>query len=235
MQVLEARSREKNVPMMRVLENDPRLPSIAPQLEPAVQRKNASLAVAVCESFIQKQSKSNNLTLSEQTIHVGIRQWSWPGRFQILSDNQRTWYLDAAHNTMSIELAVQWYAKSLLERTSNVTKILVFSHINELRHAEELLETLAHGLEDAGMAMDHVIFTTYNADTADEPSKGTTAFHEIWKRHHANCKIWDHGTIKGAIFRARELSPRHNEHVLITGSQHLVGPALSILQSDLNP
>lgn len=230
-QVLQQRANEKGV-CLAVIDEDPRLPTGALQLKPAVQRKNASLAIAACEAWL-KQKAGAPSHLSQDDIKAGIGDWSWPGRFQTIADGTRIWFLDAAHNDVSVKLAAQWYAESSAELSTSAVKILVFTHINELRDAEALLHTLATALKDAGIWIDHVIFTTYHASRAGaEKAEATVpaSFHSVWKGVFPQSQAHDRVVIDAALESVRGLVPENEAHILITGSQHLVGPALQVLE-----
>lgn len=232
-QVMEKRAAEKGT-LLCMVDEDARLPPATLQLKPAVQRKNASLAMAACEAWL-RQKASPSASLTSDDITSGITRWSWPGRFQTIYDDtaRTTWFLDAAHNDMSVQLAAQWFGESSTEFSPSATRILIFTHINELRDAEVLLRTLATELRDAGVVIDDVIFTTYHSTEA-AARKGEASvppsFHSAWQSVFPESQVHDKLSIEEALKRARTVAPDGKEaHVLITGSQHLIGPALQIL------
>lgn len=234
--VLEKRAAARGETVTFVAE-DNRLPPDAVQLQVNVQRKNASLGAAAAQAFITATAPEGNKELTTADVHAGVKQWSWPGRFQVIPDSSNTWYLDAAHNDISVGLAAQWYATATANSQSDGSlpvKILIFSHINELRDTAALLENLALALktEDAGIR--HVIFSTYD-ETSDKratnPGKSPELFHRTWKAVQPATQVWDEPTIQGAIDLAKRLGEeKGGMQTLITGSQHLVGPSLRILQ-----
>lgn len=71
------------------------------------QRENFALAAQITHKFLQAEGHA----LSEQDIIAGIDNYNWPGRFNIVSRENCTWYLDGAHNETSVELAAQWYER----------------------------------------------------------------------------------------------------------------------------
>ncbi|KAK5130372.1 hypothetical protein LTR08_002164 [Meristemomyces frigidus] len=230
--VLQARAGIKGEEVGFVGE-DARLPVKAVQLKPSVQRKNASLAAAAAQAFLFSTAPAGSNWLTDKDIENGVEQWQWPGRFQVIPDGSRTWFLDAAHNDMSVGIAAQWFAESLQDTKGGIVRVLIFSHINELRDTASLLECLAKALLECNADVKHVIFSTYDESTerkATREPKSPALFHETWKRVQPDTQIWDEPTIQGAIERARGIGTA-GAHVLITGSQHLVGPALRILQS----
>ncbi|KAK4545541.1 hypothetical protein LTR36_002891 [Oleoguttula mirabilis] len=222
---------------VKFIGEDERLPNDTLQLKPGVQRRNASLAAAAAQAFLSRTAPSEARELTIEDLEVGVKQWSWPGRFQVIPDGKRMWFLDAAHNNMSVGLAAQWFAETgrvLRGDDGGVVKVLIFSHINELRDTAGLLETLARALLDCEADVKHVIFSTYDESTEKKATRkpnGPELFRETWQKVQPDTQIWDEPTIQGAIERAKQLGGENGEvQTLITGSQHLVGPALRILK-----
>jgi folylpolyglutamate synthase len=64
------------------------------------------------------------------------------------------------------------------------------------------------------------------------PSQDQQMYAEIWKRAQPGTSILFEPTIPGALEIARKIGKDHGSmQTLITGSQHLVGGALSLLQA----
>ncbi|GAB1735964.1 hypothetical protein NU219Hw_g6022t1 [Hortaea werneckii] len=239
-EVLQKRSAEHDQ-VVRFVDEDERLPKVALKLEPKVQRKNASLALAAADAFLHKTAPQDCGNLSTGDIEIGVAQWTWPGRFQVVTQGRSTWFLDAAHNNMSIALAAEWFAeagKKIDYGGAEPLRILIFAHINELRDAEQLLENLAHALFEHEVSIDHVIFTTYEEREEGDDHAGNSssanlaAFSKVWKNSKAGGQVTEAVNIPKALNHARVLAANEPAaQVLITGSQHLVGPSLRILQS----
>ncbi|KAK1815003.1 hypothetical protein LTR12_010616 [Friedmanniomyces endolithicus] len=248
--VLRERARAK-CEVVRFVAEDERLPAGARQLEPRVQRRNASLALAATEAWLEARGKDK--AISADDIHAGVEQWSWPGRFQVVCDpdiRDCTWYLDAAHNDMSVAIAAQWFAAEtaagtemptpLLKSDEEGVRILIFSHINELRDSVALLGSLATALRDCKAEITHVIFTKYaTVYTGGEMADGRSSpeaemLHAAWRKSQPGSQIWDEASIGAAVARARDIvkcSTSRTGQILVTGSQHLVSPVLEILQA----
>ncbi len=105
MEVLRKRGSDKGISLQFV---DPSLPEDI-QLRPDVQRVNCSLALACVRSFLA-QKTTESLTTSD--ILQGISQFSWPGRFQLVIEDRFQWFLDGAHNKMSIGIAAEWFLEN---------------------------------------------------------------------------------------------------------------------------
>jgi folylpolyglutamate synthase len=223
---------------VRFVDLDSRLPANAVQLQPSVQKKNSSLAIAIAEAFLLKTStpgSSSDLTAGD--IAQGISQFSWPGRFHIVPGGSHTWFLDAAHNEMSVAIAADWFVEigsKMSANSGDVSRTLIFSHINETRDAVGLLRSLAQSLRDSGVQVDDVIFSTYDETETVEPKslpKNPESFYRVWEEFFPQSSMRNEPTILGAMTVAAELGKqRKTQHTLITGSQHLVGPALQVLK-----
>jgi folylpolyglutamate synthase len=111
MEVLQKRASEKGV-SLRFIDEDPSLTAYMAQLEPDVQRLNCSVALACANSFLSQKANENCSGLSSSDVIQGITQFSWPGRFQIVIENQFQWFLDSAHNEISVVIAAEWFLKS---------------------------------------------------------------------------------------------------------------------------
>nr|POE86902.1 folylpolyglutamate synthase [Quercus suber] len=232
---------------VRFIGVDPRLPANDKKLQPSVQLRNASLAVSVAEGFLEKSAAPGTRTpeLSPEDLGSGIAQFSWPGRFQIIPyGDHTTWFLDSAHNEMSVEIAMEWFAKAgaaLLQQrqeTEKPIRTLIFAHVNALRDSVVLLEALVRALSTADVEVHHVILSTYSETEQQQEGQSPSDFEKLrqsLQKFLPDARVWDEPTIPGAMDRARSLGgeqqqQQHQQHTLITGSQHLVGPALQILQ-----
>ncbi|WPH02120.1 Hypothetical protein R9X50_00497500 [Acrodontium crateriforme] len=236
-EILKQRAEAKGE-KVRFVTLDARIPPNSPQVHMAVQRENASLAIAAAEAFLKQTAQtSTHRELSTQAIQAGIHHLAWPGRFQTVVEEKCTWFLDAAHNEMSISIAAQWFAESSRAAHDRMkalpVRVLIFSHIHESRDVHSLLETLAIALKAHDAGLDHVVFTTYDESRDRKSLKRPAAesrFGPIWRNVYPNGIVRDEDTIQGAMEYAKSLGAHSEAHVLITGSQYLIGPALRVLQ-----
>lgn len=236
-EVLVGRSKAQGE-LVRFIDLDPRLPKDAVQLQPSVQKKNSSLAIAIAEAFLAKTATPGAPSaLTREDIKQGVSRFSWPGRFHIVSGGAHTWFLDAAHNEMSVAIAADWFTEvgsEMAEQPEYVSRTLIFSHINETRDAVGLLRSLAKSLKESGVRIDDVIFSTYDETDsvqAKNPPKSPDSFYRVWDQFFPDSSMRNEPTILGALTVAAKLGgERKTQHTLITGSQHLVGPALQVLK-----
>eukprot|EP01060_Flectonema_neradi_P030807 TRINITY_DN4544_c0_g3_i2.p1 TRINITY_DN4544_c0_g3~~TRINITY_DN4544_c0_g3_i2.p1 ORF type:complete len:485 (+),score=73.80 TRINITY_DN4544_c0_g3_i2:60-1457(+) len=118
------------------------------------QRINASLALALCDTWLKKMhnksvyiSEGGSLSPTTASALANVR---WPGRCQILkiSENVRI-LIDGGHTDKSIEAAFKWYTTA---RDTNTQRYLLF-FCHEGREPKSLLAPLS------GFEWERVIFT----------------------------------------------------------------------------
>ena len=142
----------------------PDLPAV-PKLEAATQRMNLSLAVALAEAYIK--SRRSESSLSTQDIEKAVELFDWPGRFQRLDRGSHSWFLDSAHNAISLPVALKWYAREV--RTSTCKNVLLFGH-QAKRDAGDLLRVVRKSCDEYGCVLDAVVLTTYEHEgTSSSP------------------------------------------------------------------
>lgn len=103
--VLRARATEREVHLE--FANVARYTKAVAGLPAEVLRVNCSVAIAAAKAFLCKTS--SDARLSEEDIDRGIQGFSWPGRFQIIHADGVAWFLDSAHNIMSVTKAAKWF------------------------------------------------------------------------------------------------------------------------------
>jgi folylpolyglutamate synthase len=110
-EVLQKRASDKGA-SLQFVDVDPSLPAHIVQLEPDVQRMNCSVALACVQSFLDQKTNEKFSRLSSSDVLQGISQFSWPGQFQLVIENQFQWFLDGAHNEMSVVIAAEWFLRA---------------------------------------------------------------------------------------------------------------------------
>ena len=107
-EVLRSRATEKNV-SLEFVDGETLNNSDVLVLKPAVQRQNASLALKLANTFLlQKDPNRTKITPGE--IMEGVEGFTWIGRFQQIIHGKYAWFLDGAHNEMSVPYTAQWFA-----------------------------------------------------------------------------------------------------------------------------
>lgn len=103
-----AAEKETNLTFVSI---DKSLPVNARALSVPVQRLNCSLALALARTFLQLKGPGH--TMDSVDISSGVENFSWIGRFEIIEDGTSQWFLDGAHNTLSLKQAAEWFAKNV--------------------------------------------------------------------------------------------------------------------------
>ncbi len=171
------------------------------------QLRNLALAITAAEELNQC-----GFRIAPQNVEEGIRDTSWPARFQVLASNDDfpEAVLDVAHNP-----AGAWALRSALSTYyADRPLIFVFGAMRDKAIAEiaGILFPLA----------DHVIATHADNPRAATPQDIATA------AEHAQISVTQENTIRAALERARRLAGNKGV-VVITGSIYIVGEALGIL------
>ncbi|KAL8838295.1 MAG: hypothetical protein Q9170_002192 [Blastenia crenularia] len=81
----------------------------------SIQRKNVALAVALANSFLNRDAGTRSTDyskISEETL-CGLKSASLPGRCQMLREGSCEWYVDGAHTEDSLIVAGRWYAETI--------------------------------------------------------------------------------------------------------------------------
>ncbi|KAI1202731.1 tetrahydrofolylpolyglutamate synthase [Nemania serpens] len=251
-QVLQERANDKGV-LLEVLDVDPRLEGVHIRPDALFQKKNASLGIALAEAVLRKLDpdfKPDASTLPKVFVD-GLEQVVWRGRCEVKQEGSVLWHIDGAHTVDSLKTATKWFAGECGTKTG--PKALVFNQQGR-EEAVQFLEGMFTALKTHGQAannaFDHVIFCTnvthaetgYNRDLVNyqydpDAIKALTAqygFAKKWAALDPKATITVAPTIADAINHVRGLGASVNEgqtvQALITGSLHLVGGALAILE-----
>ncbi|OCL15064.1 FolC bifunctional protein [Glonium stellatum] len=190
----------------------------------------------------------------------GLERVQWPGRCEVRRDTQSniTWHIDGGHTLDSIEVAGRWFAEQISTSSTNNSnqaqrpRILIFNQqtrdANALARA--LYTTLQSGLSTSTSPFSHVFFTTnqtfskgykpdlisLNTNKSDVDALSVQrALASTWEEIDHSASVSVVRTIEEAITKAREIaavwSGGSDVIVLITGSLHLVGGAIEVLES----
>lgn len=238
--VLKDRAQERHT-SLEVVDVYPEVQQTKLGLPAKFQETNASLAVRLCIEHLKKLGVDIDLTngLPKEFI-AGLEQASWPGRCQTIDNGAVTWHLDGAHTNESLDEAAKWF-KTVFNKDK--TTVLLFNQ--QKRDANALVGTLYESLADSGIKFDHVIFSNnvtwkqgYNAELASMATSKEEvdnlvvqkALSEAWHDLDPNSQRHVYGSIQEAQ-QFIESIPGPVQ-VLVTGSLHLVGGLLAVMDGD---
>ncbi|KMU78014.1 bifunctional protein folC [Coccidioides immitis RMSCC 3703] len=241
-EVMIKRATERNT-TVKFVSADDCLPTDGRVLSVPVQRLNCSLALELARTFLQ--CKASGHMINADDVSNGVANFSWAGRFEVINHGESQWFVDGAHNTLSLQHAAEWFAKNTSASSVHKHYILIFSHFSEDRDGIELVECLAHALFKTNVKPDYVIFSTYQ-----EKEDGSTridsilkvpeapfpepcaTYSSLWKVLDPQAIVTSVPTIEGAIKLAKKIGAQGGGmQTLVTGSLYLVGGALNVLQS----
>lgn len=75
------------------------------------QRMNCSLGLDLAKTFLQLKAPGH--TICPDDVIDGIKNFSWIGRFEVINDGASQWFVDGAHNSLSLEQTAAWYATNV--------------------------------------------------------------------------------------------------------------------------
>ncbi|KAM7198246.1 Mur ligase [Naviculisporaceae sp. PSN 640] len=253
-QVLKDRAVEKNVDL-KVLKIDPRLKGVNIRPDANFQKKNASLAIALAETALEEVDPSfkpdRDAALPREFVE-GLEQVVWRGRCEVKEEGKILWHVDGAHTVDSLKMAARWFVGELKRPGP---RVLIFNQQGR-SEAIDFLDGLCNTVKNAdpnGVGFQHVIFCTnvtyavtgYKRDFVNhqhdpkeiENLTMQRAFAEKWSALDPTAEVSVVPSIEEAINAARGLAETELKgddekvHALITGSLHLVGGALQILEN----
>lgn len=187
----------------------------------------------------------------------GLEQVQWAGRCDVRREKNIVWHIDGGHTLESIELVGRWFAEQLSPNASSSERahkrILIFNQ--QTRDANALARALYKTLQTSlatttnfKSPFTHAIFTSnvtfasgykpdlmsVNTNSADVDSLSVQhALANTWSEIDPSTKVEVVRTIEEAIGIARRIAAEEKEEVmtLVTGSLHLVGGAIEVLET----
>ncbi|KAJ6779649.1 hypothetical protein PWT90_05770 [Aphanocladium album] len=255
-EVLRRRSVEKKVQLTE-LPLDPRLEGVRIKPMATFQKRNASLAVALAETALErlgvKTEQTNGKKLPEEFVN-GLEKTSFRGRCEVKAEDNIIWHVDGAHTADSLKVSAKWFASETENNTG--PRVLIFNQQGRTE-AVDFLESVflankkASASASDAQSFDHVVFCTnvtyaktgykrdfVNKQVDPKEIEGMTAqrrFADKWAQLDPNADVHVITTIQEALDYARGLAANGLPEgaavqAYVTGSLHLVGGALGILE-----
>ncbi|KAK4507347.1 hypothetical protein PRZ48_001082 [Zasmidium cellare] len=258
MRVLHERAKERDTELYEVPVHKS-IGSIELGLQGHFQRLNASLAISMSAHHLSRLGYSGlpdpydpASSLPPEFIR-GLKETHLGGRCDMRKDPidpSLTWYIDGGHTLESIEVAARWFAdRTAKSESEGATRILIFNQ--QTRDASSLAkrlhDVLAAALNDSH-PFKHAIFcpnTTYrdagykadlvsiNTNKDDVTSlRVQQELAKTWDGIHSQAQVHVVSTIEDAVAKARDASNGDKVEVLATGSLHLVGGLIEVLENE---
>lgn len=261
--VLHRRSEEISCPLS-VVDRHSGLSDIKLGLAADFQQTNASLAVAIAWKHLFLSTYNPAHPLPAPFIQ-GLENVRWPGRCEIRREDQIAWHIDGGHTLESIEVAGTWFAAQITPSDTSdsnttpaaagtTTRILLFNQ--QTRDANALAKALHATLSNAlhsSQPFTHAVFCTnttfrdagYRPDLVSmntskeavdalEVQRGLA---ETWTGIDAEAVVVVRRSIEEAVKWCRGVASEADGEVkvLVTGSVHLVGGFLEVLETGTKP
>ncbi|KAF1934285.1 FolC bifunctional protein [Didymella exigua CBS 183.55] len=215
---------------------------------------------ALGHTSIPDPTKTTHIELPPQFIR-GLEQVRWSGRCETRREKNVAWHIDGAHTLESIEATGRWFTKQIAAaltatpQQSKVPRVLIFNQ--QTRDAGALARALYAALQNSITSgstspFTNVIFTTnqtFNEGYRPDLVSINTDKHEVdvlavqralantWAEIDSTAEVRVLRTIEEAVSAARAVAREWANGtdaevmVLVTGSLHLVGGALEVLES----
>ena len=241
-----------------VVERDAALEHVKLGLAADFQQTNASLAIAIANYHLSALGHGSPRHGQEPPPEFvrGLEEVRWPGRCDKRHENNIAWHIDGAHTLESIEAAASWFASQITPTNSSAKRKRILLFNQQTRDANALAKalhaTLVAGLKDEE-PFTHAVFCTnitskvagYKPDlvsmnvsaAATDALQVQRALAETWKGIDNRTNVEVKGSIEEAVDWCRSVA-RHEDGevmVLVTGSTHLVGGFLEVLETGAKP
>jgi folylpolyglutamate synthase len=244
MQELEERAKEKRADLTVVERmEDIESGDVKIGLEGDFQKDNASLAVAVAGAHLDIMGFGDVLHGKKlpDEFEKGLEQVRWEGRCEVRTEGNIDWCIDGAHTVESIKVTAEWFAGKL-QRSTKTQAMLIFNQ--QERDGATLVLALHMGLERATGAR-HIFSNAafcandpyktidLNEDPIADDLRAQRMIADAWNEFEPDTEIEVYSSIEEAVENAREISKESEKLlVLVTGSLHLVGGFLKVLQGE---
>lgn len=216
------------------------------------QKYNRALAAAAVPEHLRLCCGSDEAlyqSVSGETLaramRRGLEQARLRGRCETREDGGGgvTWLIDGAHTADSLREVAKWFAGRAGSHGGGGTrKVLVFNQ--QERDVGKLLENLCAGIPSESAAtgvspFDEVIFTRNDLqprkeDESERDLSVQQTAAEAFKRMYQGSEATIHDNVANAIGQVRNhgAGSQQKTLVLVTGSLHLVGALLQVLEPD---
>lgn len=210
-------------------------------LEGDFQKDNASLAIAALSSHLKAIGFGDISEVgTPPEVQRGLSEIEWPGRCQVIQEDNIEWLIDGAHTDDSLAEVARWFAGKW-DPKKHQPGVLIFN--SQLRDAPKLAQKLQESLREAtGGAKDIFCLAGFSTNIPFEKDVPTPSMvtpqretADAWVAVGGSGVPTVYGSIESAIAGAGEIAKaRHPEkvHVLVTGSLHLVGGFLKAMGAE---
>ncbi|KAK1254918.1 hypothetical protein MKX08_008913 [Trichoderma sp. CBMAI-0020] len=240
MKVLRERAAEKKAELVEV-ENEgiERWGGVSGLLKGDFQKKNQALAVMAVREHLGMREDEPLENIPEKMVE-GLQEAKLRGRCEVVNDGTAEWLLDGAHTKDSLEEVAKW---SIQHHSSTDDPLILVFNQQERNISQLLTDFVEAAKREAGKQsiFQHAIFTR---NEIPRPPDGELRDIDVQKQAAETMRnllpgcevqIFDNAadTVAEAkrLAQAQDDSGSRKKRILVTGSLHLVGSVLQILES----
>lgn len=203
----------------------------------SVHKLNISLAIQLSLDWLvhlgQLPENCNRVHCTEQMI-AGIEKFHWPGRYEIIDQGARRFFIDGAHTLESIVACLDWFEKT---SSGDSKKTLIF-YVTGTRDVESLARPIIdrnlfdvilispNVVDSQATIVDNVVHHSNSNEVLHKCHEIREKFLKITTSSENSVSIEVVASVKEAL---RRVDGAGQHEVLITGSLYLVGTALIAL------
>lgn len=206
--------------------------------------------MGVCDGVPGTANIASLETLPREFI-TGLETATWPGRCQYIKDGNTEWFIDGAHTVESLQATAKWFVTKVLEAKASskppTATMLIFNQQD--RDAKPLLRALIESLDGIRSGVFSVVrfppslktsaftyaafcgnrpFKPADDEVVDIKAQEAQAMH--YCRLDGNQLFMEYASAEEAVELAHRISEGDERVlVLVTGSLHLVGAVLKVL------
>ncbi|XP_018332239.1 folylpolyglutamate synthase, mitochondrial-like isoform X2 [Agrilus planipennis] len=227
MAVLNRRSLEKGCQLNIVKPLEEKISKVINTNMPLeIFRLNAGLAISLANAWV---TFNGFPALQNYVVEKAIEKFNWQGRYEIVSINNSRFFMDGAHTSESLEICKDWYLKNT-KFSSNI-KVLVFNATGD-RNVRQFLKIL-HKCHFQQVYLTPNVAVSKQMDDVKEPIQRCQVFKRAWEEleRKTGFKADSISTcvdVSGAFRKILDNNVKKCD-VLVTGSIHLVGAALNVI------
>ncbi|KAL8305606.1 hypothetical protein RB600_008475 [Gaeumannomyces tritici] len=198
-------------------------------------RGNLALSIELANAYLESRFEGR---LSDDDIAETMRTYQLPGRMQVVEEpeSQTRWYLDIAHNDISIPVALDWFISEVRKFDGEAsprprrTRTLVFGQASKHRDAVNLINVFARHCRARDITFDRIILSAHANIITGKPMFAPESAKETAPLWRELAPVEISPSIHEALRSAQTTDNSDGSHVLVVGSSHLVSSALKIMQ-----
>ncbi|KAM0260813.1 hypothetical protein ACHAQJ_002580 [Trichoderma viride] len=236
-EVLRARAAEKNAELMEVEKEEiERWGGVSGVLKGDFQKRNQALAVMAVREHLGMRENKPLENIPEKMVE-GLKEAKLRGRCEVINDGTAEWLLDGAHTKDSLEEVAKWS----IQRHSSADESLILVFNQQERNIAQLLADFGEAVKREAGREDIIRYAIFTRNELTRPADGevrdTVVQNQAAEKMLSlipGCNVQIFDNTPDAVAEARRLAQGQDgsrtKRILVTGSLHLVGSVLQVLE-----